>query len=59
VAYILERKEYLGYTVHFKRLKMSYKVKASVFNPEDKVMVFEHIHGMQGHGAIWLIGSTK
>ena len=44
VCHILERKEYLGHTVNFKTEKVSYKVKVSVLNPEDKQMVFENTH---------------
>lgn len=44
VVHILERKEYLGHTVNFKTEKMSYKVKSSVENPEEKQMVFENTH---------------
>jgi hypothetical protein len=40
----LERKEYLGHTVNFKTEKISYKVKSSVLNPEEKQMVFENTH---------------
>ena len=44
VCHILERREYLGHTVNFKTEKVSYKVKASVPNPEDKMAVFENTH---------------
>ena len=44
VCHILERREYLGHTVNFKTEKVSYKVKVSVLNPEDKQMVFENTH---------------
>ena len=44
VVHILERKEYLGHTVNFKTEKVSYKVKTSALNPEDKQMVFENTH---------------
>jgi len=44
VCHILERREYIGDTVNFKTEKVSYKVKVSVLNPEDKQMVFEHTH---------------
>ncbi len=44
VAHILERKEYLGHTVNFKTEKISYKVKSSVENPEEKQAVFENTH---------------
>ena len=40
----MERQEYIGNTVNFKTEKVSYKVKASVQNPEDKQMVFENTH---------------
>ena len=40
----MERKEYLGHTVNFKTEKVSYKVKSSVDNPEEKQMVFENTH---------------
>lgn len=40
VCHILERREYLGHTVNFKTEKVSYKVKVSVLNPEDKQVVF-------------------
>ena len=44
VCHILERREYLGHTVNFKTEKVSYKVKVSVPNPEDKQAVFENTH---------------
>ena len=44
VVHILERKEYLGHTVNFKTEKISYKVKSSVENPEEKQVVFENTH---------------
>ena len=44
VCHILERKEYIGHTVNFKTEKVSYKVKSSVDNPEEKQMVFENTH---------------
>ena len=44
VVHILERKEYLGHTVNFKTEKVSYKVKSSMENPEEKQMVFENTH---------------
>lgn len=44
VVHILERREYLGHTVNFKTEKVSYKVKSSVENPEEKQMVFENTH---------------
>ena len=44
VCHILERREYLGHTVNFKTEKVSYKVKASAPNPEDKVAIFENTH---------------
>lgn len=44
VIHILERKEYLGHTVNFKTEKVSYKVKSSVENPEEKQVVFENTH---------------
>ena len=44
VIHILERKEYLGRTVNFKTEKVSYKVKSSVDNPEEKQVVFENTH---------------
>ena len=44
VCHILERREYLGHTVNFKTEKVSYKVKVSVLNSEDKVAVFENTH---------------
>ena len=47
VCHILERKEYLGHTVNFKTEKVSYKVKVSVLNPEDKQAVFENTHEME------------
>ena len=37
IVHILERKEYLGHTVNFKTEKVSYKVKSSVENPEEKI----------------------
>lgn len=40
VCHILERREYIGDTVNFKTEKVSYKVKTSVPNPEEKQMVF-------------------
>ena len=44
VVHILERKEYLGHTVNFKTEKVSYKVKSSVENPEEKQVIFENTH---------------
>lgn len=44
VCHILERREYIGDTVNFKTEKVSYKVKTSVLNPEEKQMVFEGTH---------------
>ena len=44
VCHILERREYLGHTVNFKTEKVSYKVKMSVLNPEDKVAIFKNTH---------------
>ena len=44
VCHILEHQEYLGHTVNFKTEKVSYKVKASVLNPDNKIMVFENTH---------------
>ena len=44
VCHILERKEYIGHTVNFKTEKVSYKVKSSVDNPEEKQVVFENTH---------------
>ena len=44
VCHILERREYLGHTVNFKTEKVSYKVKVSVPNPEEKQVVFENTH---------------
>ena len=44
VCHILEHREYLGCIVNFKTEKVSYKVKASVLNPDDKIMVFENTH---------------
>ena len=44
VAHILERREYLGHTVNFKTEKVSYKVKVSVLNPEEKQVIFENTH---------------
>jgi site-specific DNA recombinase len=41
IVHILERKEYLGHTVNFKTEKVSYKVKSSVENPEEKQVIFE------------------
>lgn len=40
----MERKEYIGHTVNFKTEKVSYKVKSSVDNPEEKQVVFENRH---------------
>ena len=44
IVHILERKEYLGHTVDFKTEKVSYKVKSSVENPEEKQVIFENTH---------------
>ena len=44
IVHILERKEYLGHLVNFKTEKVSYKVKSSVENPEEKQAVFENTH---------------
>jgi DNA invertase Pin-like site-specific DNA recombinase len=53
VAHILERKEYLGHTVNFKTEKLSYKVKSSAQNPEEKQMVFENTHEAIIDPATW------
>ena len=44
IVHILERKEYLGHLVNFKKEKVSYKVKSSVENPEEKQVIFENAH---------------
>ena len=44
IVHILERKEYLGHTVNFKTEKVSYKVKQSKENPEEKQVIFENHH---------------
>ena len=44
IVHILERKEYLGHLVNFKTEKVSYKVKSSVENPEEKQVIFENVH---------------
>ena len=44
IVHILERKEYLGHLVNFKTEKVSYKVKGSVENPEEKQVIFENTH---------------
>lgn len=44
VGHILERQEYIGNTVNFKTEKVSYKLKHSVINPEEKQIVFENTH---------------
>ena len=45
IAGIMDRwREYLGHTVNFKTEKISYKVKSSVENPEEKQAVFENTH---------------
>ena len=44
IVHILERKEYLGHLVNFKTEKVSYKVKSSVENPEEKQVIFENTH---------------
>ncbi len=44
VAYILERREYLGHTINFKTYKQSYKSKKKLWNPEEKQIVFENTH---------------
>ena len=44
VVHILERREYAGDTVNFKTEKISYKVKSSVENPEEKQAIFENTH---------------
>ena len=44
IVHILERKEYLGHLVNFKTEKVSYKVKSSVENPEEKQVIFENAH---------------
>lgn len=44
VAYILERKEYLGHTINFKTYRRSYKSKKKLWNPDEKQMVFENTH---------------
>jgi len=44
VAYILERKEYLGHTINFKTYTQSYKSKKKLWNSEEKQMIFENTH---------------
>ena len=44
VAYILERKEYLGHTINFKTYTQSYKSKKKLWNSEEKQMTFENTH---------------
>ena len=44
VAHILENREYTGCLVNFKTEKVSYKVKQSRENPEEKQVVFENHH---------------
>ena len=44
IVHILERKEYLGHLVNFKTEKVSYKVKSSVENPEEKQVIFKNAH---------------
>ena len=44
VARILGQKEYLGHTVNFKTAKKSFKSKRFIFNPADKLVVFENTH---------------
>ena len=44
IVHLLERKEYLGHLVNFKTEKVSYKVKSSVENPEEKQVIFENAH---------------
>ena len=45
VAHILENREYTGCLVNFKTEKVSYKVKQSRENPEEKQVIFENHHG--------------
>ena len=42
--HILENREYTGCLVNFKTEKLSYKVKHSVENPEEKQAIFENHH---------------
>lgn len=44
VSDILEKKDYLGYTVNFKTYKQSYKSKKKLHNAEEKQLVFENTH---------------
>jgi site-specific recombinases, DNA invertase pin homologs len=44
IVHILERKEYLGHTVNFKTESPSYKIKKTVYVPEEKQAVFENTH---------------
>ncbi|NBI90332.1 DUF4368 domain-containing protein [Lachnospiraceae bacterium] len=44
VAHILENREYTGCLVNFKTEKVSYKVKQSKENPEEKQAIFENHH---------------
>ena len=44
IVHILERKEYLGHLVNFKTEKVSYKVKSSVENPDEKQVIFKNAH---------------
>lgn len=44
VSGILEKQEYLGYTVNFKTRRLSYKSKKKLENPPDKWKIFENTH---------------
>ena len=44
VCHILERREYLGHTVNFKTESPSYKVKKTVYTPEESHVIFENTH---------------
>jgi len=44
VREILDRKEYLGHTVNFKKTRKSYKSKKVLNNSADKQAVFKHTH---------------
>lgn len=44
IVKMLQMKEYLGHTVNFKTSRKSFKSKRTIYNPEDKQIVFDNTH---------------
>ena len=44
IGHILDRLEYVGYTVNFRTRKKSYKIKKTIRNPQEEWLIFENTH---------------